>query len=307
MDYNEKLYKQTLDKLTLDDAEKEKAKRLFTTADSKNNPAKITKFLKPAIAVACAIAILITSSAFIPNFPNAWFHTFTGKKSNENSCTLTVYAQELTKNERVSLKNFSSIHHYGGLLDRENKLQTFDCEFPVTCKGKNIKTITYSIDGPAYFENRYPEGHSILTDGINADLPDTLKKQIEEDKPYHDFSDFYENKKRLENEYRQYQSFTVNYQKQHGDCNDISIEVRSDLLDTEKKQLFSKKYDALFDRIMTINDQKQMIDFLLEDLVITCTITFDDGSIEEKQISLESEIDDEDPDYESLSPLFRLK
>lgn len=308
MDYNKKLYKQTIEKMTLPDSEKEKAKRLFHEADRKRKPRTLTKFVKPSLAVAAACAIILAGNNVIPNLSRIT-NTASETETSENSCTLTVYAQELKKDEKVILKNLDDMSSYGSMHDYTNKVLTYNYEFPVKCKGKNIKTITYSIDGPAYFEHRYPQGHSILTDGKEADLPSALKEKLEKEKPYRDFSDLYENGKRLEYETQEYQSFTVDYKRQHGDYNEIEVNFRSDLVDQKKQQKFLKQYGKLFEQlIITAEEEKQIMDFLFNDVVITATITFEDNSTEEKLICLKTELfQDDGMSYPHVIAYFCLK
>lgn len=310
MDYNKKIYQQTMEKMTLSDSEKEKAKRLFHETDQKRKTKAITKFVKPAVAVAAACAILLAGNTLLPDIPQIT-NSASEADDNENSCTLTVYAQELTKDGKVSLKNLgpSSIGCHGSWHDYTNKILTYNCEFPVKCKGKNIKTITYSVNGPAYFLHRYPQGHSILADQKEADLPSDFKKKLEEEKPYHDFSDLYENGKRLEYETQVYQSFSVDYKRQRGDSNEIQVYYTSDLVDQKTQKNFLKKYGNLFKHhVFTAEEEQQIMDFLFKDVVITATITFEDNSMEEKFISLKTELfQDESMYYPDLITYFCLK
>lgn len=258
-------YKSALEKITLSQSEKEKAKALFNKRKKENM--RIKKFMKPIAAIAACMAIVLTVGTVTNYFPN---------KSENNSFVLTVNAKELgTKNTSFVLTNGWA----GGMCETEKGGITYNKHFPLKCKGTNISTITYTIKG-GVFQITNPVGKSIVVDGKKADNYLSV--------PSISYSDGKDGDKYSQSEATQYKSFTVDYDRQSADDSFIVIADNTDNWSKDKQKNI-KALDFKWDKA-SIQEEKEVYDLLTDNLSLTCTVTYKDGSTESKDIVITNKI-----------------
>lgn len=295
-----KNYKNAMDKIKLEESEKEKAKALFHEMDNvKEKPIRARRLLKPTVAIAAILVLVFAVNAILPtvqsNNPSC---TLT-----ENSVTLTAYAKELTKTEKVYSDDYASTSSI--LCGTDDGGISFAFEFPVECKGENIDTITYKINNGA-FQISNQKGNSVVVAGeeITEELnvPSSSKRGTTASENVTDVAGetaisgvdspdtSIENKEKedLVFEFEEYKSFTVNYENQTNDTTCINVVDSSDIWSNEKvKQYKALNYDISGS---SVEEEKEVCDFLTKDLGITCTVTYKDGSTETKNIVVTNDI-----------------
>ena len=282
-----KYYKSALDKVTLKESEKDRAKALYQMKE-KEAAMRVKKFWRPVAVCAVSLAVIVGINGVLPMLHD-------GRKSDErvektadkgngiaemidNYFTVTAYAKELTETGKVYPDKYDSIT--SGLTGNGEKNGISFCfEFPVECKGENIDTITYKIKEGA-FSITNPAGKGILVSGKK------LQKKL--NAPWR--SKESEKKEKLTYEREQYQSFTVKYDRQKDKNTCVDIVDSSEVWSREKKE----RYRALNYQFTSISlaEEKALWDFLIKDLGITCTVKYKDGSTESKKILISTEIAD---------------
>lgn len=142
-------YKSALDKIHLEQNKKEEMKQLFR----KNNMRRKINFIKPAVAVAACMALVVGISQLGNNQATT---------NSQYGFSIRVNAQTLTKGD----SSIDDTNGFSGAMcgSEENGQVSYSIEFPVTCKGKNIDKITYDIKD-AVFQITNPEGNSIVKEG----------------------------------------------------------------------------------------------------------------------------------------------
>lgn len=273
-------YKSALDKIQLKDSQKNKAKALFYEAErERNKKMGVKSIFKRAAAVAASLAIIVAAGAGIPKLQHNNKEITGGAiMPTDNHFSVTAYAQELTKTGKVYPNNYASLGY--AICGSENYKDniSFAFDFPIECKGKNIDTITYAIKNGA-FQISNPKGKSVVIDGEkpkqSLNVPGSSKEDIENDSE----EAF---------QWEQYKSFTVKYDNQINDKTCIDVVDTSDSWDQKKLNAY-QKLDHITDT-SSRTQEKNTIDFLTEDLGITCTVTYKDGSKETKKIKVSSEI-----------------
>lgn len=290
-------YKSALDKITLRNSEKEKVKALFHQMDEgEGNNMKVKKILKPVAVFAASLVLVLgidlmisalqsgfdktsnssTGDTFISNDDSG---DITGSPKQENHFSVIAYAKELTSGGMVYPNDYTS---YGyEFMQTDKKELAFGFHFPVECEGENIDTITYRIDQGA-FHVMNEKGKSVVVRGEKLE------------KKWDGFSKLASNG---EDEF--YRSFTVTYDNQTNE------ETWIDVVDTWKnwseerlQQYKDFHFDIRFDmdftdkshNSATLEKRKKVYDFLTKDMGITCTVTYEDGTTETKNIKVSNEI-----------------
>ncbi|MBE5959106.1 MAG: hypothetical protein E7254_09645 [Lachnospiraceae bacterium] len=264
------------------------------------------KLIKPAVAVAACAAVAV-GVINIPNIPSL-NRTENMSKTADNTKTpdlisevrnhfvLQVNAQTLDDTNGVAITNHGG-REYGGICS-DNDVVAYISEFPISCEGENIKEITYSITG-ATFDVSTNTDDAVLLDYEVSDLFTYPWVTM-------DNSDFNE----------ALSSFTVAYDKQITDSTYIGIGYSTDFLSKDKAKLildYTKKSD-----IKDIEKDKAIYDELYKDIVITCTVEYNDGTTETKEMGVSAKIgknrdlhDDriaeEDLDNDIIIPVYKIR
>lgn len=297
-------YRNALDKIKLDDSVKERAKNLFYETAPKHEKGrpidmKIKKFLKPCLAIAAGVAIVITANAAVPAIQDKLGISSRENKNPDNYFSVTVHAKELSKTGKIFPDTYSSYLYTIGIVD---DTLSFTFDFPVACKGKNIDTITYEIEEGA-LQVINEKGKSIVIEGEETDKDiDILDIPMVVERGYNgNYTRHYDSLNgwistdsvlKENDEYKFYKSFTVKYDNQSNDTTRFNIIDTSNIWTAEKKKayknLLGKKNHDLTS--LSLNEEKKLYDFLTKDLGITCTVTYKDGCTETKIISVANEI-----------------
>ena len=136
------------------------------------------------------------------------------------------------------------------------------------CEGDNIATVTYSIKGAAFWICE-KHGNSIITDcteytgkyfNAGGFAPEGCKEDETDEENY---------------DIRELSSYTLAYDKQESDTSIFAI----------KGMKKNKNIYELFESDF-VDDNVEGITKLTDDVVITCTVTYNDGTSESKEIGL---------------------
>lgn len=268
-------YKSALDKIKLNESEKNKAKALFfkERGTRKESGKHTGGLLKTAAVAAAALALILTANAVYAHFGGSK-EPMSGAGENYDQFTITAYAKELTKTEQVYADKVES--GTGGMSGNSEEI-SFSFWFPFECRGKNIDTITYTIQNGA-FQVTAPAGRSPVIDG--EEVADPIDASVS-------FRTISESLEAFDT--RQYRSFSVSYEEQSNE--ETSIEVVDSSAHWEPEKV--RQYQAFG---FTVGDQKktelekEVCDFLTKDLGITCTATFGDGTVQTKKIAVSNKI-----------------
>ena len=255
-------YKSALDKIHLEQEKKQEMKQLFR----KNNMGRKIKFIKPAVAVAACMALVVGISQIGSN---------SATKTNGNGFSIMVNAQTLTPGD-ASIDDANGFD--GGMCGDENDGDfSYSVEFPVSCKGTNIEKITYSIKG-AVFQVTNPAGKNIIIDGTKVskrlNVPGGYIGEADSKLDETGYDDF------------QYTSFTVDYKKQSDEKTYISIANNSKYLSKEQQNKL-KNLDAFNG---SLKEEYQVYSELYKNVEISCTVTYSDKTTEVKKIKVSPKI-----------------
>lgn len=310
-----KVYKSALDKLKLNETEKEKAKALFMQAERGREPERRNRRLwKPVVAALAGLLLFLAASTAFPFL----LQQGPGKSSSraDNSFTLTAYAEELTKGGKIHGSKETSFFGLSAQYDQDGHFMdwfTYTIAFPFVCKGENIEKVTYHIENGA-FQVINEEGNSIVLSGeplsekitdIMFSTPDGQAKQFDGIQPDERFPSMDRKRSYV---WEQYHSFTLDYEKQSEKETSIYIVDSTSQWSEEKRNKFKEvvwsqeetqpaegeNWDETlgkhYELVRSPEIDKQIYDWVLQDLGITCTVTYMDGSTETKHIAATTEI-----------------
>ncbi len=275
-------YKSVFDKMKLSEEGKDRAKALFYEVDErKEKTMGWRKVIRPAAVAAASLALIVAANAVVP----ALHKNITKAPENvaektdsvlDKYFTVTAYAKELTKTGKVFSEDYSGI--ISGICgNADGSSVSYNFEFPVEVKGKNIDTVTYTINDGAFCIN-HPKGKNIVVAGKKLDKMLNVPGESKEA----------EEKEVLTYLDEQYHSFTVKYDNQINEETCIDIVGTSDIWGKEKREQYKAlNYDIANS---TVEEDKKAHDFLMKDIKITCMVTYRDGSTESKEIALSNKI-----------------
>jgi hypothetical protein len=272
-------YKSALDKVKLNETKKENLKNLYYNQEysregrimNKNN-----RRLKYGLIAACMVAVL-TISGIISGIHNT---------NNNNQFSLMVSAEEMKTKGVVYVDDSNTGtqgYSYGFSTDDKGNLTgvTYGITFlPVKCKGKDIDTVTYSINKGAFrlfyndeYKYIFKDKTMYKGDGLGKD--DMYKDEL-------DNCEFVT-------------SYTVDYDNQPSEDIPLFDEFQIDIFgdtsyydDLDTDYILNHINDDFSedDSYNTVNKEKRLWDKCLENLEITCTVKFKDGSTAAKVIGL---------------------
>ncbi|MDD3747101.1 MAG: hypothetical protein PHD70_11605 [Anaerostipes sp.] len=282
-------YINTMNKIKLNSDKKDNLKKLLNQSnqEEKNNM-KIIKF-KPMAAAACMAVILVTT--LMGNI------ALTNNKTKDNYFSVSVKAKELAKVSDNSKDTY--ITDANALGESHNGYFSYDLDFPVKCKGKNIDKIRYTIN-EGCFQISNPKDADIVIDSEKVekklDLPATAKT---------DNSIF-----------NQYKSFTVDYDKQSDSNTTISLANSSKNWSSAKQEEY-KKTGYSVKKGIALEKEKEAMDLAVRDLDVKCTVIYKDGTKETKDIEITAKTMkasdtasysiDKGSDYDTVGLVFEVK
>ena len=219
------------------------------------------KKLKSAFAVAACLVLFIAASA-VTGQP--WDKKNGKTVASKDPFAVIVEAAEITEDNPVYLGDLlSNTFGFTGWVDGK---VGFVMEMPVSCKGENIDSITYSIEGGAFsiLECSKDEHIIIDSDEYKGDVGEVGLDDLGAGSACKYVS-----------------SYSVTYENQKG--NDTFINICGNQEATEEDEKYLNQID---------NPQKkaQVYNKIFEDVTIICTVCFKDGTEQTKKIGIDSEV-----------------
>lgn len=245
-------YKSALSKIHLNDIQKEQMKQLF----KKKHMRRKNIIAKSIVAAAAAVALVLGTVGV-------------GKMigvGDADCFTLQVNAKEMGQEGDTNISD-DYVYDVSISSPGENTI-AYNTEFPISCKGENISTVTYSVKG-GLFQITNPVNERIV---INGQKP---SKELWMPSAYNDMT---KEKKEL----NQYTSFTVDYTKQKSEHTVITVGYNSKMYSPEKSWNIYSMYHSKAAR--TPEGLAEVYEEFYRDLDITCTVTFVDGKTATKKI-----------------------
>ena len=150
----ENLYTQTVNKITAPEGAVEKMLETAESFEKKEKVMHINNWIKGAVAASLAVAV--SAGALVG------FNPFGG--STGHSFVMTVNAEEITKDNPVSVVSDDRYLLTSGVFDRSNRIYELDFSMPLLVKGEHIKNVNYSIED-GIFVVSYNKGDNPVVEG----------------------------------------------------------------------------------------------------------------------------------------------
>ena len=261
-------YTQAVSKIKAPEGAVEKMLNTVESFEKKEKVIHMKKWIKGAVAASLAVAV--TAGAVIG------FNLFGGKA---NSFVMTVNAAEITKDNPVSV----GIGEGGMSIATKDDGMEYYIDLPLSVKGENIKSVTYSVDKDAIAVHCRKDNNPVIDGDVVSESIDTLfdVKYIEDDQKAldeaieNDYPDKLENPEAEEimsrYEGKKYSSITLAYDNQNPDGCAIGIVGKSTnepVPDDENLEAKAKQLDSMIRN------------------TLYCTVTFDDGTEQKQSIHI---------------------
>lgn len=249
---------------------------------------KKRNYIKPAVAlVACAALVVgIAYGDVAENIMGTHIlstdlgSSATGKPDAvQNSFTIKVKAAEVQKLEKgkeapiISQKTNGSSGWSGS---EDTKEISYAIESPIVCEGNQIDTITYSVNH-GNFSVRQPKDNPCILEGTE------YKEETEEGK-YCDLNIEPGEASKAKLVKKSYSSFTISAKDQQK----VVVYLR------DNKKVSDKVYDRIWNT--DLNDEKNLdvkvegMNQVLDNLMMTCKITYKDGTSETADIAVKQKV-----------------
>lgn len=232
-------------------------------------------------AVACA-ALIIVGNATAGHYMTHTNQTEQGEVTvEENPFVICAQAAELTRDNPVYIKEAVSDTFGFRYGDNEGKAG-FIMEMPLSVKGDKIKSVTYSIKNGFFEVVDKEKGDSTIIDSSayeGAPSSFVTVEETEEGKSMtlYAVGEATEEDREARVNQKVLSSYTVAYDKQISDNTVINICGDSVLTEKEIKALY---------RSADPQETADMYNKMFGDTVITCTVTFADGTTQEQKIGI---------------------
>ena len=232
-------------------------------------------------AVACA-ALIIVGNATAGHYMTHTNQTEQGEVTvEENPFVICAQAAELTRDNPVYIKEAVSDTFGFRYGDNEGKAG-FIMEMPLSVKGDKIKSVTYSIKNGFFEVVDKEKGDSTIIDSSayeGAPSSFVTVEETEEGKSVTIYAagEATEEDREARVNQKVLSSYTVAYDKQISDNMVINICGDSVLTEKEIKALH---------RSADPQETADMYNKMFGDTVITCTVTFADGTTQEQKIGI---------------------
>lgn len=270
------IYNDALSKVKLNETQKQSLKELYQFKEYSGEGDKMVKnrrSFRYAVAAVLVVALMVCGVASTV--------VFTQKENRD--FTLCVNAKELTNKKVVLIDTSEQAKAFGsGWKATESGVKYYASFMSMNCKGKDIETVKYSINKGAFRIISSNENDTILS--REKYQGPSFEKSVYEEKD----ENFYE-----------CSSFTVDYNKQPTlkmwEDDQLMIDIMGETKnyeDVDNDYLTAHKEDITPDEANydSIRKQKIMFDKCFENLIITCTVTYKDGSTSSKNIRPVAEI-----------------
>ena len=232
-------------------------------------------------AVACA-ALIIVGNATAGHYMTHTNQTEQGEVTvEENPFVICAQAAELTRDNPVYIKEAVS-DTFGFMYDDHGKKAGFILEMPLSVKGDKIKSVTYSIKN-GFFEvvDKEKGDSTIIDSSVYEGAPSSFVTVEETEKgksmTLYAVGEATEEDREARVNQKVLSSYTVAYDKQISDNMVINICGDSVLTEKEMKALHGSADPQ---------ETADMYNKMFGDTVITCTVTFTDGSTLEQEIGI---------------------
>lgn len=232
-------------------------------------------------AVACA-ALIIVGNATAGHYMTHTNQTEQGEVSvEENPFVICAQAAELTRDNPVYIKEAVS-DTFGFMYDDHGKKAGFILEMPLSVKGDKIKSVTYSIKN-GFFEvvDKEKGDSTIIDSSVYEGAPSSFVTVEETEKgksmTLYAVGEATEEDREARVNQKVLSSYTVAYDKQISDNTVINICGDSVLTEKEMKALY---------RSADPQETADMYNKMFGDTVITCMVTFADGTTQEQKIGI---------------------
>ena len=232
-------------------------------------------------AVACA-ALIIVGNATAGHYMTHTNQTEQGEVTvEENPFVICAQAAELTRDNTVYIKEAVSDTFGFRYGDNEGKAG-FIMEMPLSVKGDKIKSVTYSIKNGFFEVVDKEKGDSTIIDSSayeGAPSSFVTVEETEEGKSVTIYAagEATEEDREARANQKALSSYTVAYDKQISDNTVINICGDSVLTEKEMKALYGSADPQ---------ETADMYNKMFGDTVITCTVTFADGTTQEQKIGI---------------------
>ena len=232
-------------------------------------------------AVACA-ALIIVGNATAGHYMTHTNQTEQGEVTvEENPFVICAQAAELTRDNPVYIKEAVSDTFGFRYGDNEGKAG-FIMEMPLSVKGDKIKSVTYSIKNGFFEVVDKEKGDSTIVDSSayeGAPSSFVTVEETEEGKSVTIYAagEATEEDREARANQKALSSYTVAYDKQISDNTVINICGDSVLTEKEMKALYGSADPQ---------ETADMYNKMFGDTVITCTVTFADGTTQEQKIGI---------------------
>lgn len=232
-------------------------------------------------AVACA-ALIIVGNATAGHYMTHTNQTEQGEVTvEENPFVICAQAAELTRDNPVYIKEAVSDTFGFRYGDNEGKAG-FIMEMPLSVKGDKIKSVTYSIKNGFFEVVDKEKGDSTIIDSSayeGAPSSFVTVEETEEGKSVTIYAagEATEGDREARANQKALSSYTVAYDKQISDNTVINICGDSVLTEKEMKALYGSADPQ---------ETADMYNKMFGDTVITCTVTFADGTTQEQKIGI---------------------
>ena len=232
-------------------------------------------------AVACA-ALIIVGNATAGHYMTHTNQTEQGEVTvEENPFVICAQAAELTRDNPVYIKEAVSDTFGFRYGDNEGKAG-FIMEMPLSVKGDKIKSVTYSIKN-GFFEvvDKEKGDSTIIDSSVYEGAPSSFVTVEETEKgksmTLYAVGEATEEDREARVNQKVLSSYTVAYDKQISDNMVINICGDSVLTEKEMKALYGSADPQ---------ETADMYNKMFGDTVITCTVTFADGTTQEQKIGI---------------------
>lgn len=232
-------------------------------------------------AVACA-ALIIVGNATAGHYMTHTNQTEQGEVTvEENPFVICAQAAELTRDNPVYIKEAVSDTFGFRYGDNEGKAG-FIMEMPLSVKGDKIKSVTYSIKNGFFEVVDKEKGDSTIIDSSayeGAPSSFVTVEETEEGKSVTIYAagEATEEDREARANQKALSSYTVAYDKQISDNTVINICGDSVLTEKEMTALYGSADPQ---------ETADMYNKMFGDTVITCTVTFADGTTQEQKIGI---------------------
>ena len=262
-------YTQAVSKIKAPEGAVEKMLNTVESFEKKEKVIHMKKWIKSAVAASVAVAV--TAGAIIG---------FNLLGSKANSFVMTVNAAEITKDNPISV----GIGEGGMSIATKDDGMEYYIDLPLSVKGENIKSVTYSVDKDAIAVHCRKDNNPVIDGDVVSESIDTLFDQTHIADDMKVLETAMENEgqsvvetnsleEKLLNSYvgKKYSSITLAYDNQNPDGCAIGIvgkRTNEPVPDDESLEAKAKQLDSIIGN------------------TLYCTVTFDDGTAQKQSIHI---------------------